>query len=61
MEFRAFIILLFLGLHGLGDDLSPPPYLYCFSFLFILAFTLSPVSTCKLNFLGLRLVLSAHT
>ena len=38
-----------------------PPSLNRFSFLFIIAFTLPPPSTCKLNFLGLRLVQSAHT
>ena len=54
MELRALIILLFLGLHCLGNRLSPPPFLYCFSFFFILAFTLSPVSTCKFNFSGVK-------
>ena len=53
MEFCALITLLFLGLHGLGDGLSPP-LLYCLSLLFILAFALSPASTCKLNFLGFK-------
>ena len=48
-----FLLSLFLGHHGWEDGLSP--LLYCFSFLFILAFTLSPVSTCKLNFLGLKI------
>ena len=47
-----FLFSLFLGHHGWEDGLSP--LLYCFSFLFILAFTLSLVSTCKLNFLGLK-------
>ena len=55
MELCVLIILLFPGLQGLGEGLSPPPpFLYCLSLLFILAFTLSPASTCKLNFLGLK-------
>ena len=52
MELCVLINLLFLGLHGLGEGLSP--LLYCLSLLFILAFTLSPASTCKLNFLGFK-------
>ena len=37
-----------------------PPFLNCSSFLFIQVFTLLPTSTCRLNFLGLILVLSAY-
>ena len=32
MELRALIILLFLGLHGLGNGLSPLPVLLLFPF-----------------------------
>ena len=32
MELCALIILLFLGLHGLGDGLSPPPVWSLFPF-----------------------------
>ena len=39
----------------------PPPLLNCFSFLFILAFTLPSTSTCRFSFPGLILVPSAHT
>ena len=53
MELCVLIILLFLGLHGLGDGLSLT-FLYCLSLLFILAFTLSSASTCKINFLGFK-------
>ena len=50
--------------HVLGGSGSSPffPHFYgLLPFPFILAFTLSPASTCRFNFLGLILVLSAHT
>ena len=53
---RSLVLLFssfFLGHHGLGDWLSPP-FSQCLSLPFILAFILSPASTCKLNFLGLK-------
>ena len=50
----------FLGFNNLGDDMSPTS-LNCFSFLFILAFTLPPTSMCRFNVPGLILVPSAHT
>ena len=53
-ELGDLIILLLWDLFGPG----PLPW---FSSPFILAFTLFLVSTCKLHFLGLRLVPSAHT
>ena len=45
---------LFLGHHGQEDGLSPPPFSHCLSYPFILAFILSPTSTYKLTFLGLK-------
>ena len=45
---------LFLGHHGWVDGLPPPPPSHCLSYPFIRAFILSPTSTYKLNFLGLK-------
>ena len=58
-EFNVLIILFTLGFNGPGGNLLlfsgllPSP--------FILAFPLPPTFTCRLSFLGLILVLSAHT
>ena len=48
-----FLFSLFLGHHGWEDRLSPPLSHYL-SYPFIRAFILSPASTYKLNFLGLK-------
>ena len=49
-----FLFSLFLGHHGWEDGLSPPPLSYCLPYPFIQTFILSPASTYKLNFLGLK-------
>ena len=59
---KSFLILLFsfLGLHGPGEDLSPPSS-WLLPSPFILTFPLSYASTCRFRFLGLVFVFSTHT
>ena len=55
-----FLFSPFLGFNGPGDDLPPPPF-WLLPPPFILAIPLSHTPTCRFHFLGLILVLSAHT
>ena len=48
-----FLFSLFIGHHGWEDGLSPP-LSHCLSYPFIRGFILSPASTYKLTFLGLK-------
>ena len=53
-ELYALLILLVFRTPWLGGRVVLPPFSHCLSYPFIRAFTLLPVSTCKLNFLGLK-------
>ena len=55
-----FLLFSFLGLNGLGDDMSPTSS-WLLPSSFILAFPLSYASTYRFRFLGQVLVFSAHT
>ena len=58
---RSFLILWFFFFRAPWSGRRfVPHFLNCLSFLFILAFTLPPISTCRFNFPGLILILLAH-
>ena len=59
--FAQEVFLLGTTWEALVLGLFPSPLSGLLTSLFILAFTLPPTSTCRFSFLGLILVLSAHT